>query len=181
MRFNYNQLVQKVDAYLRTKRESSRLWACCLPEKLFTPSLWLWEPRSVATGAAWGVAWALAPVPMQTIFALLCSVATRGNVPMSVLSCWISFPGYQVILWPLQWYLGAALLGIFGLGSGVDMELIRQAAAAAPDGLQAALHTLGSINLLILCAELLLGCLISCVFLGLVVYACILLCWRKSN
>ena len=34
MKFNYNQLVTKVDTYLRGKRSTSRLWNTLLPEKL---------------------------------------------------------------------------------------------------------------------------------------------------
>lgn len=180
MKFSYNALVQKVDAYLRKKRSTSRLWSALLPERLFAPALWLWEPRGVAIGSAWGVSWALAPVPLQTIFAILCSIGTRGNIPMSVLTCWISFPGYQVIVWPLQWWVGAWFLGNVGLSSGVDMELIRRAATAAPDGFAAIMGVLGQISLPILCAELLFGCLVTCVLLGAVVYAAIRLLWRPS-
>ena len=180
MKFDYNQLVSKVDTYLRTKRSSSRLWNSLLPEKLFTPSLWLWEPRGVAIGAGWGVFWAFAPVPMQTIFAVLSSAATRGNIPIAVVSCWISFPGYQVILWPLQWWAGAALLGSIGLSSGVDMTLIRAAAEAAPQGLAAMLQVLGQVNLWLLGAELLLGCILTSGAAGLLVYSIIRLLWRAK-
>lgn len=178
MKFSYNQLVTKVDTYLRTKRSKSRVWNALLPEKLFNPSLWLWEPQGVAMGSAWGVFWALAPVPMQTIFAVLSSVATRGNVPISVVSCWISVPGYQVILWPLQWWVGAALLSSLSLSSGVDMNLIRTAAEAAPQGLDAILNVLGQINLWLLGAELLLGCIITSAAAGALVYSLIRLFWK---
>lgn len=179
MKFDYNNLVQKVDTYLRKQRSTSRLWRIMLPEQLFHPDLWLWEPRGVAIGSAWGVAWALAPVPMQTIFAVLSTMWKRGNIPMSVLSCWISIPGYQVFLWPLQWYVGAVLLSSLSLGSGVDMNLIREAAAAAPHGMGASLAVLSQVNLWLLCAELLLGCLVTCAALGGLVYGLIRLLWRK--
>ncbi len=180
MKFSYNQLVTKVDTYLRRKRNSSRLWRTMLPEKLFNPALWLWEPQGVATGSGWGIFWAFAPVPMQTIFAVLCSMATRGNIPLSVLTCWISFPGYQVILWPLQWWVGALVLGSISLRSGVDADLIRAAAAAAPQGLSAILDVLGHVNLWILCAELLFGCIITSAAAGLSVYGLIRLLWRPK-
>lgn len=179
MKFSYNGLVRKVDDYLRKKRSTSRLWSALLPEKLFTPALWLWEPRSVAIGSAWGVSWALAPVPMQTIFAVLSSVWTRGNIPMSVLSCWISFPGYQVFLWPLQWWVGAKLLSALNHHSGVDMELIRAAAQVAPQGIAAVLGVFGQINMPLLCLELLVGCLVTSAVLGGMVYGLIRLLWRK--
>lgn len=178
MSFSYNQLVTKVDIYLRTRRSKSRVWNALLPEKLFHPALWLWEPQGVALGAAWGVFWALAPVPMQTIFAILSSAATRGNIPISVASCWISIPGYQVILWPLQWWVGAALLGCLSLSSGVDMNLIRSAAEAAPQGLSAMLNVLGQINLWMLGAELLLGCIVTSAAAGGLVYGLIRLFWK---
>ena len=177
MNFSYNNLVQKVDVYLRRKRDTSRLWRILLPEQLFSPALWLWEPRGVATGSAWGVCWALAPVPMQTIFAVLSAMWTRGNIPMSVVSCWISIPGYQIIVWPLQWYVGALLLGSLSMSSGVDMQLMREAAAAAPDGIAAVLSVLGRVNLWLLCLELLLGCLVTCTALGGLVYGSIRLLW----
>ncbi len=179
MKFSYNGLVRKVDDYIRRKRDTSKLWRVLLPEKLFAPELWLWEPRSVATGSAWGVSWALAPVPMQTIFAVLSSIWSRGNIPMSVLTCWISFPGYQVILWPLQWWVGAWVLGCFGIGSGVNMELIRNAAEAAPQGLTAMLSVFGEVNWVLLCTELLLGCLVTCAALGVAMYGLIRMLWRQ--
>ena len=180
MKFSYNELVQRVDVYLQQKRSTSKLWALMLPEQLFTPSLWLWEKRSVAIGSAWGTAWALAPVPMQTIFAILCSARSKGNIPMSVLTCWISFPGYQIVAWPLQWYAGAWLLSYCSTGSGVSMELIQQTAAAATEGWRNALHLLSGVNLWILGVEFILGCLLSCALLGALVYGGILLLWRKK-
>lgn len=181
MKFNYNSLVTRVDSYLREKRSKSRLWEILLPRQLFTPELWLWEPRGVAIGSGWGVFWALAPVPMQTIFAVISSAANRGNVPMSVLTCWISVPGYQIILWPLQWWVGAIILNSMSCGSGVDMELIRTAAATAPQGVSAVLEVLGRINLWALGAELLLGCLITCTAAGVLVYGLIRMLWRTKQ
>lgn len=180
MKFDYNKLVQKVDAYLRRKRAGSRLWAAMLPESLFRPELWLWEKHSVARGAAWGTSWALAPVPMQTVFAVLCSMHTRGNIPMSVLSCCISFPGYQLVAWPLQWYAGATILGWTGITSGMDMELMHRCAeAAVSQGWGAALQTLGQINLSLLCLELIVGCAVTCAAIGAFSYSIVMLLWRR--
>lgn len=180
MKFDYNGLVYKVDNYLRKKRQQSRIWAAALPEKLFSPSLWELEPRSVAMGAAWGTSWALAPVPMQTIFAVLSSIWTRGNIPVSVLSCCISFPGYQIVAWPLQWYVGAVVMSGLSMGSGVNMELMKEAAAAMPQGADAVLAVFSNVNLLIFSIEFLLGCLITCTMLGAGVYGLIRLLWRQK-
>lgn len=181
MKFDYNKVVLKVDTYLRDKRNQSRTWELLLPEKLFNPALWLWEPRGVATGSAWGIFWALTPLPMQTLFAVLSSVFTRGNVPMSVLTCWVSLPGFQIIFWPFQWWVGAAMLSSFSISSGVSMEMIRNTAEAAPHGLQAMLDILGQINLWVLGGELLLGCLITCTTCSAVIYSLIRLLWRTKG
>lgn len=180
MKWDYNRLVERVDVYLRKKRAGSRLWAILLPESLFRSELWSWEQHSVARGAAWGTSWALAPVPMQTLFAVLCSIRSRGNVPMSVLSCCISFPGYQVVAWPLQWYVGALITSQLGLASGVDMELIRQAAQAATQGWDATMGTLQQVNLPMLCLELLVGCAFTCALIGVIAYCLVMLFWRKG-
>lgn len=179
MKFDYNKLVQKVDTYLRNKRAASRAWAILLPERLFTPELWLWEPRSIATGAAWGASWAFAPVVLQMVFAVLCCIRTRSNIPISVLACCISFPGYQVIVWPLQWYVGALLLRPLGIGSGISMELMTQAAEAALQGWSAIMEILSHVNLLMVCVELLLGCLITCTFIWVCTYSLVMLLLRK--
>lgn len=180
MNFDYNKLVQKVDTYLRNKRAGSRAWKIMLPERLFTPALWLWESRSVAIGAAWGTSWAIAPVPLQMVFAVLSSIRTRGNIPMSVLACCISFPGYQVIAWPLQWYVGALLMGALGLGSSIDIELIHQAAEAALQGWDAVMQVLSHVSLLTVCTELMLGCLITCMLMWLCTYSLVVLFWRMK-
>lgn len=179
MKFDYNKLVQKVDSYLRRKRSESRAWQVLLPERLFSPELWLWTPRGVATGAAWGTCWAIAPVPMQMVFAVLSCMRTRSNVPMSVLACCISFPGYQVIAWPLQWYVGALLLRPLGIGSGINMELMTNAAEAAMQGWSAMMEVFNHVNLFMVCVELLLGCLITCTFMWLCTYSLVMLLMRR--
>lgn len=179
MKLDYNKLVQKVDDYLRRKRAGSRAWAVMLPERLFTPELWLWEPRSIAIGAAWGTSWAIAPVPMQMVFVILCCMATRSNIPIAVLSCCISFPGYQVFAWPLQWYVGTLLLGAFGLSSGISIEFMRQTAEAALQGWNELLSILQQVNLLVVCIELLTGCLITCALMWIVTYGLARLILRK--
>ena len=181
MKWDYNKLVQKVDAYLRKKRAGSRIWAVMLPESLFRPELWLWEKRSVARGAAWGTSWALAPVPMQTIFAVFCSMRTRGNIPMAVLSCCISFPGYQLVAWPLQWYAGAIILSWIGLSSGVDMELMRNCSSVIlSEGWGNAIELLGQVDLLMLCVEFLIGCAATCTLTGALAYSLVMLLWRRA-
>ena len=111
---------------------------------------------------------------------VLCSVWTRGNVPVSVLACCISFPGYQVIAWPLQWYAGAWLLRQVGISSGVTLELMRDAALAATQGWDAATNILSNANILILSIEFLLGCAITCAAMWVAAYCIVCLVWGRK-
>ena len=96
MKFDYNKLVQKVDSYLRRKRSESRAWQVLLPERLFSPELWLWTPRGVATGAAWGTCWAIAPVPLQMVFAVLSCIERYPVVHIFYSSAGNGFPHHSV-------------------------------------------------------------------------------------
>ena len=181
MKFSYNALVRKADAYLRAQRDSSRILSAILPERLFDEHLWLWERRSVAVGLGWGVAWAIAPVPLQTIFAALCSLWRRGNIPVAVAACWVSFPGYQVFAWPLQWWVGSTILNALGIGSRTTFETIRDAVVLLAEGWDAVLPTLEGIELPLLAAELLLGCAVTCAGAGFAAYLLTLLIWRPGK
>ncbi len=181
MAFSYNELVDKVDAYIRNQRARDTLLGRCLPENVFSPPLWRWERRSVSTGAAWGVTMAFAPLPMQTLFAALACVWQRANLPVGIASCWVSIPGYQLLVWPLQWWLGALLFRALGWGSGASFPLIGEMAAAADKGWDAILAPLREISLPLLAAEFLFGCLVSCTLLWYLVRGFVLLLWRESR
>ncbi len=170
LRQSYNKLVIKVETYL-TERRNAGKWERHLPERIFDPHLWLWEKRSLRVGAAWGACMALAPLPLQSFFAALCCIWSRGNVPVGILACWISVPGYQIIAWPLQWVLGAwVCVLLLGMDSGASIDLVAQTAKAAPEGLDAMLHLLGGINIELFCAEFVIGCILSCALIWLFFY-----------
>lgn len=170
LRQSYNKLVIKVESYLTERREAGK-WERHLPERIFDPHLWLWEKRSLRIGAAWGACMALAPLPLQSFFAALCCIWSRGNVPVGILACWISVPGYQIIAWPLQWALGAWMIGLVcGFDSGASVDLVQKAAKAAPDGMDAIFSVLSGVNIELFCGEFLLGCLLSCALIWLLFY-----------
>lgn len=181
MQLPYHRLVRKARQYLHGQRQQSRVARFFLPKRIFSPALWKWQRRSVATGAGWGIACALAPVPMQSIVAALCCLWRRGNVPIGVAACWISFPGYQVIAWPLQWWLGARILSWLGYSSGATLNNIREASTHIPEGWEAMTASLLHIHLPLLVGELLLGCLITCTLLGWLTRQTILLLWRPRH
>lgn len=162
MKFSYSAFVERTDKYLKQKREQSRLWRALLPAGIFSPELWLRNPKAISIGAALGVFWALAPVPMQSLFALLSALRFHANIPIAFASCWISFPGYQLILWPLQWWVGHEILTSMHCGSGLSAETVKKAAHLAMDGQTEAIYPLLGAELPLATAELLLGCLVTC-------------------
>ncbi len=181
MAFSYNALVDKVDTYIRDQRARDTLLGRLLPETVFSPALWRWERRGVATGAAWGVAMALAPLPMQTLFAALACVWRRANLPIGIAACWVSIPGYQIIVWPIQWWIGALLFRAFGCGSGATFTLIARSAREFGNGWEAGIAPLREISLPLLGAEFLFGCLVTCTALWFAVKGLILLIWRPDR
>ncbi len=122
-----------------------------------------------------------APLPLQTLFAAFACVWRRANLPVGIASCWVSVPGYQLIIWPIQWWVGALLFRAFGWGSGASFTLIGRAAREADKGWDAVLAPLREISLPLLAAEFLFGCLLTCVLLWFVVQRFILLIWRPRS
>lgn len=108
---------------------------------------------------------------MQSIFAILCAMWRRANIPIALAVCWISFPGYQLIVWPAQWWLGHALLTPFGLASDFSFHMAGETVQTILNQpLTSACESLGP-RLPAIAAELLLGCLVSCTAAALLVYA----------
>ncbi len=181
MKFSYNALVERVDAAIREQRRRRSLVGRLLPRRVFEPALWRWERGAVATGVAWGVACAIAPLPLQSLFAIAACVWRRGNIPLGYLACWLSFPGYQVIAWPLQWYVGAVVMRALGLGSGAGFSLIAGAMGHYNEGYEAVMAPLRAISLPLLAVEFLLGCALSCAAAGWLARSLVLLCWRRGR
>lgn len=157
------------------------MWRWLLPERIFSPGLWQWEATGVSTGAAWGIFWALAPVPLQSIFAILSALMFRANIPIALASCWLSFPGYQLIVWPLQWWLGNRIMAWFNADSGISVSMTRQAAELILSGDYAELRQLLGQQLPGIAGELMLGCLLSCSMAYLLVWSTTRLLFRLGH
>ncbi len=179
MKFSYNKLVGRVDTAIREQRRQRTLLGRLLPARVFAPALWQWEREAVATGVGWGVVCALAPLPLQSLFAIFACIWRRGNIPLGYLACWLSFPGYQVIAWPLQWWVGAAIMRSVNLGSGASIRLIGEAMGHFAQGYEAVLAPLHAISLPLLAVEFLLGCAITCAVAGMLARHLVLLCWKQ--
>lgn len=95
----------------------------------------------------------------------------RANIPIAMAVCWISFPGYQLIVWPAQWWLGHALLTPFSIESDFSLRMAGETVQSILNqSASRACEHLGS-QLPAIAAELLLGCLVSCTAAALLVYA----------
>lgn len=178
MNINYSNFLRYAASYLNRKRRHSRLWQKFLPKHPLSGELLSISPRSVAIGAAWGIFWAIAPVPMQSIFAVYCAMRSRANVIISLTICWLTFPGSQIIIWPAQWWVGHQFLSLFGAASDFSLT---QASQLSQD----LLHHPISRTVTKLCnvlpevgIELLLGCLITCPLAALFIGSILFLIFR---
>lgn len=178
MKLNYSNFTRYATDYLHRKRSHSRLWNLLLPEQSFSAEILSRNPRSVALGAAWGVFWAIAPVPMQSIFAVYCAMRSRANVGIALIICWLTFPGYQIVVWPVQWWVGHQFLSLFGAASDFSLNkavqlsqnILKQPFPGTVTELGHVLPTVG--------VELLLGCLITCPLAALAVGMLLFLLFR---
>ncbi len=176
---SYNALVRRAHAYLTERREQGK-WERYLPARVFDPSLWLWEQRSVARGAGWGGALAITPIPLQSLAAAFFCLWVRGNVPVGMLSCWISFPGYQIIAWPLQWALGAAVLSLIGVdASGMSWSRLSTVAEQWHRGWEAMLVGFQDLSVRLFLIEFFLGCVLSAACLGGLLYGIVRMLPRR--
>lgn len=185
MAWNYHNLTRRVRYYLLREKRKKSFTGKFLPRRIFDRQLWAWDERGIAVGAGWGAAWAIAPVPLQTLFAIASCVWRKGNIPVGVLMCWLSFPGYQVFVWPVQWKLGSLLLSWCG-DSGASLQIVAQCAesisiACEAGGWEAVCEPMLHVRLGWLAAELLLGMLASCAASGLLCYAIVRLGWRIAK
>lgn len=149
-----------------------------LPKYPLSGELLSISPRSVAIGTAWGIFWAIAPVPMQSIFAVYCAMRCRANIIISLIICWLTFPGSQIIIWPAQWWVGHQFLSLFGAASDFSLNKVSQ---LSQDILQQPLsHTVTELGNVLprVGIELLLGCLITCPLVALFIGSILFLMFR---
>lgn len=63
----------------------------------FDSVYWSWNRQSVATGAGWGAAAAIAPLPMQSLWGVFACLWRKGNIPVAILMAWLSPPGFTFL------------------------------------------------------------------------------------
>lgn len=172
MEHRYRQLMRKVRLYLLTEVRKKSWASKFLSARVFDPVYWSWNRQSVATGAAWGAAAAIAPLPMQSLWGVFASLWRKGNIPVAILMAWLSPPGFTFFAIPAQWWLGWFLFSLVGLPtSGANWQMLKtgvQQWSGVPfDGL-----SIGMVSL-----EFLTGWIVSSVVLGCLCYGLVQLGW----
>lgn len=115
---------------------------------------------------------------MQSVFAILSAMWHRANVPIALAVCWISFPGYQLFIWPAQWWLGHRILALCGLESGFSLQLAQETAKTAVNHSFSEACANLEAQLPGIAAELLLGCIVSCTTAAFLTYGIFRLLFR---
>lgn len=87
---------------------------------LLSPQLWHLNRHSVSRGLAIGMFWAWIPMPMQSVPAVLCAIAMRGNVLLTYAACWLSNP-FTMVPWVwISYRIGLAVTGAAPMGNVVQ-------------------------------------------------------------
>lgn len=128
-----------------------------LGDRVFAPELWRPDRRSVASGVATGLFWAMMPIPFQMLPAGVTAFIMRFNVPAAISVVWVTNP----ITWPVilywQYRLGCRLLG---------------QAVPELDSMDAMLSLLAQVPI-----PLLLGCLVCGAVIAPLSYAAVNFLW----
>jgi uncharacterized protein (DUF2062 family) len=130
-------------------------------ERLHDPNLWHLNRRSVAGALGAGVFTALVPFPGQMIAAAAAAMVLRVNLPLSVVTVWITNPFTFAPIFYFTYRVGAWLLGMpqqaFTLQFSIDWLL----------------QETGNIWLPLVVGSLFVGAVLS-----VIVYATVRVAWR---
>ncbi len=169
MERRYRTLRFKVKKYLKSEKRKNTWMGRCLSSEIFDERYWLWRKHSVAVGAGWGAASAIAPVPMQSFWGIAACLWKKGNIPVAVFMAWLSPPGFIVVAVPLQWWLGWWILRVLGFdGSGASISMLKKVVTGIADNFF--LAPLDGVNYWMFGVEFSLGVILSCSLLGVLCY-----------
>jgi len=136
--------------------------------------LWHVNRRGISLGLAIGVFFGLLIPIAQILFAAAAAITLRANVPVAVVSTFITNPFTFAPIYVLAYQLGAALLGA-PVASGTEQAIVA-AAEDAGDSL------IGFWNWLLTRGKpLALGLLVAAVSLSMLAYGASQLAWRLAT
>lgn len=130
---------------------------------LHDPNLWLLNRRSASGAFGLGLFFAFWPVPFQMIFSAAAAIPLRVNLPLSIVTVWITNPLTMPPIFYIAYLVGSTVLGT--QMSSFEFELSWQ-------WLGESIATIGP--------AFLLGCAICSVVAGVVGYFGMDSIWRLS-
>jgi uncharacterized protein (DUF2062 family) len=102
------EIASKATAWLRQRRD--RWYLRLFGDRITQRHLWSLNRRSVAVGAAAGVAIAFIPLPLHTLLAVVVALMWRLNLPVTVASTLVVNPLTIVPVYYAAYRVGALLL-----------------------------------------------------------------------
>jgi uncharacterized protein (DUF2062 family) len=78
--------------------------------------------KMVARGVAFGLFWALIPMPMQMLAVVAMTPFVKFNVPLALAMVWLSNPFTMPIMYYIEYLTGTLILGYEG-ASDIEMTL----------------------------------------------------------
>lgn len=89
--------------------------------------LWHLNRRTVASGVAIGILMGFLPIPIQMLLAATIAIIAKANVPLAIISTWISNPLTMAPIFAFNYYIGSLLLDSeihFSMESAMNMRLL---------------------------------------------------------
>ena len=132
-----------------------------LGRHLHSPMLWHLNRHSVSLAFAIGLFMMWIPFPSQMVYAAICAILLRANLPISVVLVWVTNPVTIPPMFYFAYWFGAKIMGTLTLN--IEFELTWEWLIA---------------NLTHFWQPFLLGCFILAIVSAIVGYVLIQLLWR---